>query len=85
MGNEYESSDSEEEKENTFNDMKNWELKRLMRKRLVDKNFDEDVLLPVVNRLAQQEQENEEFVTIKNIGSCYEVNETELNIIKEAT
>ena len=85
MGNEYESSDSEEEKENAFNDMKNWELKRLMRKRLVDKNFDEDVLLPVVNRLAQQEQENEEFVTIKNIGSCYEVNETELNIIKEAT
>jgi hypothetical protein len=40
LGPEYESSDSEEEKENTYNKMPHFELKRLMRKNLIDRKFD---------------------------------------------
>jgi hypothetical protein len=47
LGNEYESSDSEEEKENAYNRIPHYELKRLMRKNLLDKRFDEGVLAPL--------------------------------------
>ena len=47
LGTEYESSDSEDEKENAYNKMPHYELKRLMRKNLLEKRFDEGVLAPL--------------------------------------
>ena len=47
LGNEYESSDSEEEKENHFSHLSKNEMKRWMRKNLIEKKFAEDVLAPI--------------------------------------
>lgn len=88
LGTEYESSDSEEEKENLYNRMPHYELKRLMRKNLVEKKFDELVLVPVADP-KEKEQENDELTTVRLISdeplSSADIRTpTELNIIEEA-
>lgn len=69
--------------------MDKMELRTMMRKRLVDMKFDEDVLIPIEINTEQVEQDNEEYPTAKNLAeeacSTYEIRETELNIIKETS
>ncbi len=88
LGNEYESSDSEEEKENHFNKMSHCELQKMMRKNLIDRNFDQDVLLPIPDP-QEHEQEIDDMTTVRFIAEDSESmhhlnNPTELNIIQEA-
>jgi hypothetical protein len=64
LGTEYESSDSEEEKENSYNRMPHYELQRLMRKNLIDRKFDERVLVPVTVP-KDHEQEGDELTTVR--------------------
>ncbi len=67
MGPEYESSDSEEEKENVYHRMPHYELKKLMRKNLLDKRFDEAVLAPIPDP-KDKEQDNDELATVRLIS-----------------
>jgi hypothetical protein len=66
--------------------MSQHELRKLMRKKLVDKHFDEDVLLPIRDP-QEHENEGDDRATVKFIGedsSSHEIRATELNIIQEA-
>jgi hypothetical protein len=68
--------------------MPHYELKRLMRKNLVEKGFDEVVLAPVADP-KEKEQENDELTTVRLISdeplSSADIRTpTELNIIEEA-
>ena len=63
------------------------DLKKMMRKKLVENKFDQDILLPIIENTETPEGDNEDFVTTKNIAeeqfSTYDLRETELNPIKE--
>ena len=63
------------------------DLYKMMRKKLVENKFDEDILLPIIDNTETPEGDNEDFVTTKNIPedqfSIYDLKETELNPIKE--
>jgi hypothetical protein len=47
--------------------MSQHELRKFMRKNLVDKHFDEDVLLPIQDP-QEHENEGDELATVKYIG-----------------
>ena len=61
-------------------------MKRMMRKKLIENKFDEEILIPIPDNEEIPEKENEEFNTTKFLAeegvSTYDIRDTDLNPIK---